>query len=263
MTLRGALADLDRQAMWQLNSNIAKRMLALFGALVFFGAPALAGDRAVLDVIGYSEDGRYFAFEEYGVQDGSGFAYSHIFVVDVVEDRWVIGTPIDVQADIDSTPLQDVRRTARDQAQPRLDSLHIYRAADVLAYIGSGAFDTKGLSLDFGVPNLFDQSEPDVRYTLAMEIFKTSSAAPCMDWFGEIATGFSLNLIDESQDKRVYADDILPRSRGCPVTYKIAGVYAPFQAEDLSRAMALISVFPRGFEGPDRRFIAVPIGNHF
>ncbi|MGE6786024.1 DUF2259 domain-containing protein, partial [Ensifer adhaerens] len=36
-------------------------------------SPALAGDYAALQPIGFSADGNVFAFEEYGVQDGSGF----------------------------------------------------------------------------------------------------------------------------------------------------------------------------------------------
>lgn len=248
--------------MWQLSKRIVGLFIAVLSAVALFCSAALAGDRALLEVIGYSEDGRYFAFEEYGVQDGSGFAYSHIFVVDVIEDRWVIGTPIDVQADDENTSLNDIRKQARAMAQPRLDSLEVYRPADVLAYIGSGAFDTEGLSLDFGVPNFIGQGEPEIRHILAIEIFKAASAAPCMEWFGDIGMGFSLNLIQGDSNIDVYVDDVLPRSRGCPVTYQITGVYAPFEAQDLKRAMALISVYPRGFEGPDRRFIAVPIGNH-
>jgi hypothetical protein len=34
----------------------------------------------------------------------------------------------------------------------------------------------------------------------------------------------------------------------------------PFQGTTLSNAVAIISVYPGGFEGPDRRFLAVPLG---
>jgi len=247
--------------MLQLNKTIAHLIAALLGSFILGLLPAFAGDIATLDVIGYSEDGRYFAFEEYGVQDGSGFAYSHIIVVDVAEDRWVLGTPIDVQADQDNASLYDVRTEARAMAQPRLESLGIYWAADVLAYIGSGALDTDGLTLNFGVPPLLGSTQSIIRHTLSLEIFKASSAAPCMDWFGEIGMGYSLRLIQDDGSTLIHADDVLPRSRGCPVTYKITGVFAPLQATDLKHAVAVISVYPRGFEGPDRRFIAVPIGN--
>jgi predicted secreted protein len=51
-----------------------KRMFA--AALLLIGLlsnPALAGDTAELNILGFSADGNVFAFEEYGVQDGSGF----------------------------------------------------------------------------------------------------------------------------------------------------------------------------------------------
>ncbi|MBZ9963064.1 DUF2259 domain-containing protein [Mesorhizobium sp. B292B1B] len=44
-------------------------LLAQFCALV----AARAGDVAELEILGFTKDGGVFAFEEYGVQDGSGF----------------------------------------------------------------------------------------------------------------------------------------------------------------------------------------------
>ena len=46
------------------------------------GSPAIAGDTAELNILGFSGDSSIFAFEEYGVQDGSGFPYSTIYVID-------------------------------------------------------------------------------------------------------------------------------------------------------------------------------------
>ena len=47
---------------------------------------ARAGDFANLNFIGFSKDGRYLAFEEYGIQDGSGWAYSNFYFVDVAKN---------------------------------------------------------------------------------------------------------------------------------------------------------------------------------
>ena len=54
---------------------------------------AWAGDYASRHVIGFSADGRYFAFEQYGAQDGSGFPYAEIFIIDTQADSWVAGSP--------------------------------------------------------------------------------------------------------------------------------------------------------------------------
>ena len=85
MARSGAMAGMVRRA--------ASLVFGLLGMLALV-MPVLAGDRAQLDLIGYSADGSYFAFEEFGVQDGSGFAYSSIYVVDLVDDSWVVGTQI-------------------------------------------------------------------------------------------------------------------------------------------------------------------------
>ncbi len=75
-------------------AGMGRLVASLIGLSLLLVMPALAGDRAQIDLIGYSDDGSYFAFEEFGIQDGSGFAYSSIYVVDLVDDSWVVGTPI-------------------------------------------------------------------------------------------------------------------------------------------------------------------------
>src|SRR4051812_24371251 len=77
-------------------------LAAAIAALIILALPALAGDRASLNIIGYSEDGRYFAFEELGEFDGVGGYYAHIFVVDLSDDSWVKGTPYSFEETDDS-----------------------------------------------------------------------------------------------------------------------------------------------------------------
>jgi len=57
-------------------------------------SPALAGDTAEINVLGFSADGSIFAFEEYGVQDGSGFPYANRFYIDTASDKFLPGTPV-------------------------------------------------------------------------------------------------------------------------------------------------------------------------
>ena len=76
-------------------------------------------------MLGYSNDGSHFAFEQYGIQDGSGFPFAEIFIVDLVNDAWVSGTPIEVRIDDESASLADAREQAMDQARPKLDALNV------------------------------------------------------------------------------------------------------------------------------------------
>lgn len=232
---------------------------ALSFVFVCLAAPALAGDRALIDYIGFSADNRYFAFEEFGIQDGSGFAYSNIYVIDLTTDSWVIGTPVRVQADDENRTMADIRREAAERAASHVESFGIDVPVEIAAIIGDGVPDTDGRALRFGAPG-YGPGAVSGNYTLSLSSFPTSSASPCMDWFSLDPQGYELVITDSDVERLVYRDGPLPRSRGCPLDYRIYGVVMPFMSPSLTNAVAIISVYPGGFEGPDRRFLAVPLG---
>ena len=68
--------------------------LALSAGLSLAPLTALAGESAQFNALGFSDDGRYFAFEQFGIQDGSGFPYSDIFLIDLDTDSFAGGTPV-------------------------------------------------------------------------------------------------------------------------------------------------------------------------
>ena len=61
--------------------------------------------RSGLEASWIIQDGEIFAFEEFGVQDGSGFHFSTIYVIDTDTDSWAPGTPIRVRIDDETAPL--------------------------------------------------------------------------------------------------------------------------------------------------------------
>lgn len=230
--------------------------MAVAGALL--AAPALAGDRALIDFIGYSDDGRYFAFEEYGIQDGSGFPYSNIYVVDLPADKWVPGTPIRVRLEDEEAGRAEARAAARDQADPKLDQLKISEPAHLIALNGDGE-PGDGLTLAFGAVG-YMPGELQTEHTLSLEIFDASSPEDCVAYLGEEPKGYALLLKGEGENRELHRDaGMLPRSRGCPTTYRIYGVVARPDTGALDDGVAIVAVYPFGFEGPDRRFIAVPL----
>ena len=235
-----------------------RALFSAFAATALFAAPAMAGDRALIDYIGFSEDHRYFAFEEFGIQDGSGFAYSNIYVVDLAEDSWVVGTPIRIRADDENEGLLDVRATARQQAESHIGEFRIGVPVEIVALIGDGVPDTDAKSLDFGMPG-YQPGAVLGEYSLSLSTFPTDAASPCDDWFGMEPLGYQLQLVADGVERQVHRDDTLPRSRGCPFDYRLYGVVMPFMGSSLDNALAIISVYPGGFEGPDRRFLAVPL----
>jgi predicted secreted protein len=244
--------------------NVAKAGMARLGAsllscVLALAGPALAGDRALVDIIGYSEDAQYFAFEEFGIQDGSGFAYSSIYIVDLSNDSWVVGTPIRERADDEGLSLSQIRAEVQLQAAPHIEGFDIKRPAEYAALLGDGAPGADGRTLRFGLPG-YAPGEVSGDYELRLSTFPTTAAAPCSEWFSIDPLGYQLVIADADGERLIHRDGALPRSRGCPVTYRLHGVVLPFNAGSASDAVALISVYPGSFEGPDRRFIAVPLG---
>lgn len=229
------------------------------GMLALAAAPAFGGDRALIDYIGYSQDSRYFAFEEFGIQDGSGFAYSNVYVVDLSTDSWVVGTPVRVTAGTEDRTLAEIRDEAGKRVQSHIDSFGINVPVEIAAIIGDGMPDTDARTLRFGGPG-FGPGQVSGDYTLTLSDFDTTSTSPCNEWFGAEPKGYELRITDRGVERLVHRDGNLPRSRGCPLDYRLYGVVMPFMSPSIADAVAIISVYPGGFEGPDRRFLAVPLG---
>jgi predicted secreted protein len=240
-----------------MTPNAVKKATALLAASLAFATPALAGDRAEFDPIGFSEDGRYFAFEEFGVQDGSGFPYSNIYVIDLNTDSWVKGTPVRVRLDAEHATIGEAREEAAEKAAPQLDSLDVDAPATILALNGDGEVGAPPDHLDFGPPG-YGLSEVQAERQLALEVFDLPSAGDCAV-IDDATKGFALTL----DGKEIVRDTgTVPKSRGCPMDYRLYAVVAPADwSMILTGYVAIVSNYPFGYEGPDRRFIAIPLGN--
>lgn len=239
------------------------RLAASLLWLMMLALPALAGDRALIDFIGYSDDGKYFAFEEYGVQDGSGFAYSSVYVVDLVADKWMYGSPFHAQADDahGDRPLAEVRAEAMGKARDKLDEAKIERPVQILTLLGDAVPDMDGKTMTWRHPMCCGPGQTeDADFALRLETFAAKSADDCQDSYAEGmgVVGYALTLEADGKSQGLHRDgEVLPASRGCTLDYRMYAVVAPF--EDAFHRVAIVSSYPFGFEGPDRRFLAVPI----
>jgi predicted secreted protein len=252
---------MKRNAVLAVTARLAASLLAL---VAFALAPALGAERAQLNLIGYDAAGKYFAFEEYGIGDGSGAAYSHIYIVDLAADKWVYGSPFSVDAnedaDPEATPLSQVRAEAMAKAQEKLKPLKIDTPARILALNGDGEH-ADPMQLQFWTPNCCQpNSTEDTAFTLTLATMAAKGADGCEDSYaeGQSVVGFSLAFSDGGGDVLLHRDgDTLPKSRGCTLDY---GLYAVVARMDTAGSrVAIIQSWPFGFEGPDRRFLAVPI----
>ena len=240
--------------------NVAKAGMVRLGAslltLALCAVPALAGDRALIDFIGYSPDGSHFAFAEMGVQDGSGFPYANVYVLDVANDSFVAG-PFRVRMEEEGATIADARQQALAAAKGTLAKLETQFPVDLWALSGDGI---EGIvhSLDFGVPGYSAPKTVQNGITVKLETFEAPSAEPCGDYTDRPVLGFALSFTGETWET-VHRDERIPKSRGCPLDYSIFAVVAPMDAQELGQAVAIVSVYSLGFEGEDRRFIAVPL----
>jgi len=218
-------------------------------------APALAGDRAMFNPLGFSPDGRYFAFEEYGVQDGSGFPYATIHAIDLKADKWAGGAPFAVRLEADGATLSEARAKAAGAAKSALATLHVTAPAEYLALNADGE-GNPGKTLRFGTPGDGLGEPEDVRL-LGLDTFPAAVVdTPCADYTERPTLGFALTL----DDTELHRDITVPKSRGCALDYRLYGVLTPFtDGFDIPGTVVIVSVYPFGFEGPDRRFIAIPI----
>ncbi len=243
-----------RKTVWPVLRQLCTFVAVLLAWAAGGLATAQAAELAESSVIGYSVDGRHFAFEEFGIQDGSGFAYSNVFVIDLERDRWVPSTPVRRRAVDETERLFDVRAEAMAEAQSHLDRLHISAAYRTLAATTPMEDGEQERHLTFNPRPILTPIDPPV--TMRLQRLPMASPRDCFDMVE--TAGFLLTLQAEGGlERTVHRDDRLPYSRACPSHYGIAAIITPFDGAP-GRAVALISVYQLGFEGLDRRFLAVP-----
>jgi predicted secreted protein len=239
----------------RLSGGISAALLAL----VLSTTGAGAGDFAAFESIGFSADGSVFAFEEYGVQDGSGFPYSNIFFIDTCKDTFLPGTPIRLRVDEENTSLAKVRAQTAAKAAALVQKFDLGANPGLLA-----AFNpiTETESSPHRLTYRQYAVEPPVGgdFTLSLDEIPLDPSALCKDVTPQ-SIGFRLGFQTEdgkSSDRVLHADTAVPDSRKCPTGYRIGGVmvFNPLQSEPVH--VVLVQVLSVGFEGRDGRWIAVP-----
>ncbi len=234
--------------------------LTVFLFAVFSFGAVSGSDNTQFDPIGYSPDGLFFAYEEFGIGEKSGLAYSNIYVVDLARNKWVLGAPVYYKALRSSETLAQARQKARAGANSLLADLELEVPAIIVAMTGDGEPEAQRSSLLFGVPGNGVQGTVIGQYLLTLKSFETGAAAPCWQWFEQKPLGFSVDMENYGRTLQVYKDTMLPRSRGCPFDYRFSAVIMPFGATDISNSLAMVAVFTHGLEEARKQYLAVPLG---
>ena len=241
------------------------RTLLAFAISIFLSLPVFAGDTAQRNIIGFSPNGVWFAFEEFGIADGSGAPYANIFVINIDNNIWAKGTPIRVNFGEKVAPVSAARKEALSKASPVFEKLNIGQPGNLLASNPVTEISANPRRIDFyRNKNITD---PANKLSYVLKEFELPNNTACKS-FDIKEKGFSLSLTKGGSPlTQVYKDESVPVSRHCPTRYAISDIIeftpVPNPANGLTsgptRHIVLIHMFAMGFEGPDSRFLAVPV----
>ena len=242
------------------------RFPALINSLLvwFFlvSAPSHAGDFATREIIGFSSDGSRFAFEEYGIQDGSGFPYSTIYVIDTRSDSWVAGSPFRAWIDDEQASVKEARGEAQEMAKMALIDITregIINATNQPLEVVDNPHRMTARPWPFNPPT-------SDRIEFRLKEMEFYDEGLCKDLGG--TKGFQLTQVFAEPDavtKLLHEDTSVPQSRGCPQAYHFADIVTYRPAEGTELVIAVLILYQTyGFEGPDGRYLAVttrmPVG---
>lgn len=230
-------------------------------ALILAPATAFAGDAANRTLLGFSPDGALFAFMESGVQDGSGFPYANVYLVDVASDAWA-EPPVQVMLRDDGAVAEEGQavRAAAEQAAPLLLRHDIFTpgrhlwSAPLAESSGDDPVEHGAWPASVAARFTNDRSGP---FTLKLDEIDMPDGQ-CADYQADVQ-GFTLTLETIGVSQVIYTDTEIPESRGCALGYSLSDILeSPADSDGGRSLIVLVNVFRHGFEGWDRRFLAVP-----
>ncbi len=237
-----------------------RHCLAAFLTAAFLAPAAQAGDTADVQLLGFSKNGDFFAFEQYGIEDGSGFPYSEIFVVDVIGDTWVKPSPFRLRNDSDPDPddetdsaLTAVRAQNRAAAQALLQEKGIAGKGRTVGINPRTELTSDPHKMIVAPRDFFQPKEDAIELTLSEYPLPNSQCAA----YGADTKGFRLTMVNKGVTRTLNSDTSIPKGRKCPLGYRIERFVTHFPGEAPPVFAILVQMDSLGFEGPDRRYLAI------
>lgn len=237
----------------------------LTATLLTLSTLAFAGDAAKLTHIGFSSDGKNYAFMESGVQDGSGFPYAHIRFLDTQNNKYSAPSVSVVIEDEDtSSSILDAQDKAMKKATKTLKKLQISETikGDILVSRKISDLEARKIqevSFSNG-PIIGGLIAPQYKLKLSQPVVKAEAEMWCANEGEAKILKLTLENLETGKTTVLQEDKKLPASRGCVHNYEIEDVVVinPDQMSDLaSKVVVLVRVFTLGFEGEDVRYMAI------
>jgi hypothetical protein len=229
-------------------------------ALVLATVPLIlfAGDEATLDFMGFSEDGAYLMFEQFGWFDGSGFPYSEIIFVDVVNNSFV-GAPVYVTLNEEEWE-KSASECAIEQAEGRIIDLDIImgnKGFHVISQPRGEPYVDPHRALFSNTDLPLDSLGKYFQCVLTLtEIECSETTSIDMDFGPPKMLELSIGIPDLQEEQILQRDTRLPKRRGHVLSYHISDVYL-YRRADANYIAVFISYMTPGFEGPDVRYMVV------
>ncbi len=210
---------------------------------------ASLGDAAELEVIGFSEDGKYLAYETFGLIEGGPVYWSQILLIDVERNSWA-APPVQWFAENENISLGQVRDSVRLRADSLLDSFHIVRGNVGRQYV-SHLFTDSGV--DPHRAQFYTGEKRTGGYFEEYElVLKEFEAGACSEFGAKKKLRLTIKNLMIGRERVLQNDSEVPQSRGCPLAYRIQEVRV-FQ----TRLIVFINVMLPGWEGQSMRFMSV------
>jgi predicted secreted protein len=200
-----------------------------------------AGDLAHFDLIGFSKDGKYLAFRQAAIGDGSGFPYADIDVIDVAKNSLIENVNVNTQTGNSSTA--QVRAAVLTKASAVLKRYGI-TDGNQGRFVAGGLGGSQGAVQD----NTLAFRAVGREYQLELSMKDDGKETDCNGHAPQL-----LKIVMSGKTSKVLQNDTqLPASRKCAADYRMHSVFVYG-----SSLAVFVSVSSDGFEGPNVRFMVV------
>jgi len=243
---------------FQEKEFILRKTINIFLAqvcLLVISSQAVSEDLAWFRMIGFSGDGAYVAWEMGGIQDGSGFQWVEVEVLDTETSLQTARYRHDWDECVDELP------SAEDVASIEQNILDLCEKYEIssgnyefpLVYHPLTDLGVNGDTVVFCLESYSPRyNSSEIILTLALMPADVEQSYP--DWFDSPATPV-LHTVSDGERKLFFSEDTVQGQHVLSFDYSIAAVYRNPVIENLL-LVALHSARP-GFEGPDGRFRVV------